>query len=338
MKIVNQDIPNLILGASLLSCGGGLSYQEQLKNYQRLVKDQVDFEIKLIDINGLPQNSFLTVCGEAGPTNLPPLNKKSAGKLVLELEKISGKKISGLLPLEIGQEMIVLETAYYSQLPVVDADMAGGRAVPMVYLTLPFLLGFKLDLSPVVAVNNQGVVKVLKQAKNLESIDNFLDKFSQESKGIVFFLSGVMAIKTIKKYINPGSYSKIIKLGNNKKLNKINKGLYKIIKIEELQKDISLIQKIILKNNQDELIVFSQNEYLSVFSKQGNKVIYQAPQIISLVDINGGYGINSGDLKNQMTVNLYVFDPIKQLSTDKVKLKWGEYITTLIPKWGKMNL
>lgn len=328
---MNQSINHLLLGASWLSCGGGLSYQGQLKNYQRFVKDQVDFEIKLIDINALPQNSFLTVCGEAGPTNLPPLNKKSAGKLVLELEKISEKKISGLLPLEIGQEMIVLETAYYSQLPVIDADMAGGRAVPMVYLTLPFLIGFKLDLSPVVAVNNQGVVKVLKQAKNLESIDNFLDKFSQESQGIVFFLSGVLAIKTIKKYINQGSYSKLIQLGSSKNLNeKINKGKYKIIKIEELQKDISLIQKITLKNNQDELIVLSQNEYLSVFSKQGNKVIYQAPQIISLVDIDGGYGINSGDLKSQMTVNLDVFDPIKQLSTDKVKLKWGKYIQKVL--------
>lgn len=329
MKIINQDIPNLILGASLLSAGGGLSYQEQLKNYHRLVKDQADFEIKLVNISDLPQNSFLTVCGESGPTNLSPLNKKSTGKLVLELERISRKKISGLLPLEIGQEMIVLETAHYSQLPVVDADMAGGRAVPMVYLTLPFLLGFKFDLSPVVAVNNQGVVKVLKQAKSLESIDNFLDKFSQESQGIIFFLSGVLATKKIKKYVNAGSYASLIKLGNNKNLKKINKGLFKIIKIEKIQKDVSLIQKTTLKNNQDELIVLSQNEYLSVYSKHKNKVIYQAPEIISLVDIEGGYGINSGDNKKQMMVNLYVFEPIKPLSTTRVKLQWEKYIKNL---------
>lgn len=330
MKIVNEDIPNLILGASLLSAGGGLSYQEQLKNYQRLMKNQADFGVNLVDISTLPENSFLTVCGEAGPTNLPPLDKKMAGKLVWELEKISGKKISGLLPLEIGQEMIVLEAAHYSHLPVIDADMAGGRAVPMIYLTLPFLLGFKLDLSPIVAINNKGVIKVLRQAKNLESIDNFLDKFSQESQGIVFFLSGVISIKTIKKYINPGSYSRLNKLGNNKNLNKINKGLYKIINIAKLQKDISLIQKITLKNNQDELVVFSQNEYLSVFSKKENKVIYQAPQIISLVDINGGYGINSGDLRDQMMVSLYVLDPIKPLSIAKVKIQWEKYIQKLL--------
>lgn len=326
MKIINQEIPNLILGASLLSSGGGLSYQEQLNTYQRLFKEHANFEAKLVNVSDLSKNSFLTVCGEAGPTNLPPLEKKMAGRLVFELEKISGKKINGLLPLEIGQEMIVLETAYYSQLPVVDADLAGGRAVPMIYLTLPFLLGFKLDLSPVVAVNSQGVVKVLKKVNSLESIDNFLDKFSKESQGVVFFLSGVLATKTIKKFINLSSYSKLIKLGNNKNLNNINKGLYKVVQLELFKKEISLIQKITLKNDQDELTIFSQNEYLSVYSKQANKVIYQAPQIISLVDVNKGFGINSGDLQKQMMVNLYVFNPIKQLSVNRVKLKWEKFI------------
>jgi len=170
----NKKINQMLKGASWLSGGGGLSYPEQLKNYQQQIKLYPNFKIKLKSINEFFKDEYLTVCGEAGPTNLPPLSKKLAGKLVAQLEHISGKKISGLLPLEIGQEMIVLETAHYSHLPVVDADLAGGRAVPMVYLTLPFLSGFKLDLSPVVAVNAQGKIQVLKHAKNLESIDNFL--------------------------------------------------------------------------------------------------------------------------------------------------------------------
>lgn len=319
----NKKIHQMLRGASWLSCGGGLAYQEQHKNYQRLIKNHPDFKILLKSIEQFSDGSFLTICGEAGPTNLPPIEKKIAGKLVEILVKISGHKIAGLLPLEIGQEMIVWEIAYYSGLPVADADLAGGRAVPMVYLTLPFLLGHKLNLNPVVAVNSQGQIKILKHAKNPEAVDNFLDNFSQESGGIVFFLSGVIAVKKIKPYLNLSSYSGLVKV------KPVIQGHYQITRIKMLQQEVSLVQKIVLQNDKKSLTVFSQNEYLVVVDNSSNQIIFQAPQIISLADPAAGFGLNSGDLLEGMRVDLIVIEPIKKLNTLSVRKKWENYVKNL---------
>ena len=83
----------------------------------------------------------------------------------------SGVRIQGVIPGEIGSEINAVWTASKKNIALVDTDMVGGRAVPEEDMDIYGIRN--IDSTPVIVVNDQSDVIIVKDSKNgaiLESV------------------------------------------------------------------------------------------------------------------------------------------------------------------------
>lgn len=314
MRILDNKLLNaLIRGASFFTTGGGVPVNDQLQTINRIGSKGVT----LINVEDLPESSYVITASEIGPANAPQIEKKKVIKrMVSVFEKVTGKKISGIYPPEIGQESVVVESASILGLPVIDFDPTGFRAVPFMDINIFNLKKVPYSFAPMVVANDKGDIFFIEGEFNYQKVENTLRHMTSLSTyNILFILSGLLSIKTLKNAgTNKKSYSDSIEFGLSKNLNeflqKINPIILiqgKIIKVKKEKRKGFLFETVEILSGTKKYQLTILNEAIFLKDNAG-KLLASVPDRILLINPDKFAGLPSGDIKVGTTLTIAVID------------------------------
>lgn len=330
-KIVlnKSTVKKLIQGASLFTTGGGIPFDTQIK----YLKSINTLKIFLVSLDQLPTDSYVCTAGELGPSNAPPLQKKEIIKnMHVLLEKISGVRIKGIYPPEIGQESVILETSHYLKLPLLDIDLVGTRAVPFLDINIFNLKNLDFSYTPLVACNEEKEIFIINSKVSHERLEHILRELTVLSKtGIIYFLGGVISTRKLKTLnISSPSYGKLLQLAPINTYDELIKSLAPKLIIEGVvtkKKDLKekgfFCQLVYLQDKKSRgYKLFVLNEVIFIFN-QDNKIISAVPERILLIDPKTLTGVPSNDLVPNKKVSIIVINPTKEWQTKRAYKIFG---------------
>lgn len=319
MLINKQKALDLIRGASVLACGGGLPYQEQIQYLNTLPMSN---DVKLIDVKDIDINAVYVTTSELGPSGDAPIPKDKVPEMLKQFTQKFKCVIKGILPVEIGQESIVIDAALRSNLPIVNCDLAGMRAVPKVYLNAFNAQKVNFTRSPFVVLTKAGEVMVLGKNKSLQEDEKILREIARKTKSVIFVMGGLITGATIKKYLNYPSLTTAINIGVNLKngndfthvmpLPLVSRQTVKVLNIKNIasigftEKQIELFSPA----TKDIYTLIVRNEFMIVYDKKNSEKKYQFPFFITLISPEKKRGLASDELQKGMIADLYVFKPL----------------------------
>jgi len=295
-------IVDLVTGASLLTTGGGLCLGDQLAS----VKRHRNLSLSLIGLNDVSDDTILVTAGEVGPADAKEMEKAPLLHQMLSVwENITGMKIGGVYAPEIGQEAIIIDTAIGLGVPLVDFDVAGGRAVPFVDINSFYAAGLNFSMSPLVAATDQGDIISFSTKTSFEKVETFLRSLSSLSKtGIVYYIGGVVRAGDLRgKGVENNSLSLSLKLGNIKTLEDLKTLLSpsltlsgKVVDKREISKSgFNCYWADFLDKSGKLYSLFILNEVLFIRDKDGKNLV-TPPDKILLIDEKNLYGVSSKNL------------------------------------------
>lgn len=326
MKRINKfNYTQLIKGASILTTGGGLSYVGQMKSMKKIA----NCNISIKSINEFKKGMYLTTVAEAGKADSPPIDKsKIAKKMLGFLQQVTGKKISGIFPFEIGQESITLESAYYMNLPIVDFDTAGCRAVPFFDINIFNLKKIPFSYSPMVIATDNGEIFVLTEKTSLLRTEEILREVVGLSKTkIIYFIGGLMLVDDFvkNKLTHFDSYSKALKVGECKTMHDLKKLLkpkkafqVKVKKCQEYNVKGFLGKTVFFTTDNKSYSLHILNEAI-MLKDEKNTIISSVPDRILVIDQNKMLGKHTGTITKGDELTIFILDPEKEWRTKRAK-------------------
>jgi len=307
--IQKNTIDAFILGSTFLGTGGGGCPRKAKEIFSKLLTKNEKLLTK--SINEFEDDSlFITAFGVGSITNCSdpsvPINK--AFKNLLNLLQ---KNISAIIPVEIGPLSLAITffLADLLKLPVVDADIVGGRSTPDIFLETITL--FDIPRTPFALANNSGDEALLLTSSSIQSEENFMRNFATMSGGDAQVVGYPMTKKQIQKSCEQNTISEALWIGEmleKKKIHEILKTLQGKILFEgsltkKQNKEMNGFTGInlTLTNSQNTARVFIKNENLVVWVD--NQVTLTCPDLIILLD-NSDTPIYNSDLKENMEVKI----------------------------------
>jgi len=172
-KLTLRDMRDLLIGSTILGCGGGGHLEKAEVAFERDTSD--DSEFALASLDDLPDDARV-VCpygvGSLTPSadddrfaGLPVVEGSPALAAVRVLEEYLGQEFAAVLPGEIGALAIVdaFTVAASLGLPVLDADTAG-RSVPEIQHSLLYVHG--VPITPQAVANEFGETMIITHVVN----------------------------------------------------------------------------------------------------------------------------------------------------------------------------
>ncbi len=315
-----QNAISMIRGSSIYSTGGGFAYSGQKRMFNNLFK-KVN-SIKLISIDELKDNDYICTAyavGSAGNTDIDLSPALRQGLQVLQ--NFTGIKPKAIFAGETNIDIIASQSAVALNLPILDADSNGGRAVPEIQMD-NFVI-YDKPITPVVVVTLDGDVAILQQTKNPYNIENFVRSIAGNSKiGMVAVLDHLIQVKLAKKILTHGIFSRSLKLGQLIQENYNNQDLLEKI-IREINGQLLIKGKVFkstLKSNLKEgflngdyfikdrkgnvVKVYAKNE--NIICWKNNRVFATSPDRILTIDTKTFLGIHNSQLKEDEEVAVIV--------------------------------
>lgn len=278
--ISSENIGDLLRGASILSGGGGGSYQNALDNYESLNLERVEVR-ELADFD--PDDNIATIFG-LGPVDNTTEDPLGIAQESAEYYESQYGNIDGIILGEIGPDLIVEAVAIADRLdvPVANADVAGMRAVPSIQNEI--IEDRNISRTPVVATNGQ-TQRVYEADKT--SID---EELRQLSNGEIWYLTGYAESPRVyqqnvpenwfEECLNPGIQGDITQLGS---------GIVESFTSSEIEGHN--IGRVIIEGR-NRIEVFFQNE--NILAYIDGELAAEIPDTITLVD-EQGIGVSNGN-------------------------------------------
>jgi len=338
MELTKQDLHSLALGSTLLATGGGFPFESKHQKLKELNKNN---SLHLISTNDLCDDDLVcAISGIGSADNTHNLNFDQALIAGLKtMQELLGRNINALIPGEIGIENIIFELASKLNLPVLDADTAGGRAVPeMTHDTffladetiLPVVLvsltgeTFVIDEKQTPLFEKRGEIEKIARAKALETPE----------KTILIFSHG-KPIHKIKAIASLNSLSRSIEIGTALKslnLTQILQDLKQICRAELIttakvtsvfkNKDEDFLKTIVtLRTPQGIMDLIIKNEILAL--QQDSNLIAHIPDLICLLDLKTFLPIHSSEIEKGSFFAVLRIPAIKQWQTEKARELFG---------------
>jgi len=305
MQLSQRNIKDLIRGASVFACGGGLSFKEQNKLLQiKRIQQLMSRDLDLVKADKLRDGLYGVTITEVGSAKAPVMDKTKVKKALLCLEKKTGKKVSFLIPGELGQEMIIIEAALRLKLPIVDTDLSGCRAVPRLSDLALVVQGSKFQLSPLVLLDRTGKLSYVPKQNDLNQDEKVVRKRVPKNE-VVTLVGGMISVKLVRKRLNYGSFSKAINLGKALRekesfLSRLpTKCLVKPIKAEVVQatelssQGFDEKQVKLATDRGEEFVLKIQNEYMELKTEDKK---FKFPQMIMVLDLTQRRGLHSSEV------------------------------------------
>ncbi len=316
-RVTNKSLPLLLRGASLLSCGGGLSYTEQLKlTRKKTLVLALKKGIELIPAKDLPDNGWCITISEVGEASAPVMDKSQLPKALELFETRTGKKVRALIPGEIGQEAIVLESAAILNLPIVDADLSGCRAVPRLTDLALVVRGVPFTMSPLVVLRADGRMEFVPQQPSLAD-DEARVRGCVPIGEVVTLVGAAVRGKIVKHYLDYASYSVALSLGRALTQGRALRTMLPtaclfgpvngmITRVQEEREDgFSKKRVTLVTRGKQEITIDVENEYMHLHV--GGKT-YSFPQLVMLFSERKKRGIHSSEIKEGDQVTVMVAD------------------------------
>ena len=213
-----SEIYSLARLSSLFTTGGGAPLDFQNENIDCLPDNAA---VELWSLDEFAADDYLVLAHEVGLADAPIIEKKdSVRRMISMLEKLTGKKISGIYASELGQESIVFETAFLAGLPVADFDLAGSRAKPCVDINTLNALGIhdKNFISPAVCLTSDDEIFCFEGSDSEAKNERALRKMTQLSDTkLVFVLDALVRAGDVANTLADNkSFSKAMTFSNVK--------------------------------------------------------------------------------------------------------------------------
>jgi DUF917 family protein len=302
-------IEELILGATFFGTGGGGSPSQARKIIQNLVEQKCFPQIKTL-AEFQRDTLFATAFGVGG------IQVSNAAQVPIQavyelFAKELGRAPDALIPVEIGPVSLAMtfELASKLHLPVLDADIVGGRSTPEVYLETITL--FDLPRTPLVVANKAGDKALLLSASSHLSEESFLRNFAEMSGGDAAVLGYPFTFDEVKKAVSQGTVSRACQAGKflrTKDRQGLDNAFHiaalftgKIVEIER-KKEVAFLESWVTIKNEDQIAkIFIKNENL-VLLVDGEPIV-TCPDLIILLD-KEGFPIFNNNLQISMEVEI----------------------------------
>jgi|GEM_PF-3176942 len=333
MELSKKQLHALALGSTLLATGGGFPF---LQKHQKLKELHKKDPLHLISTADLCDNDYVcAISGIGSADNTHNLNFDLALTTGLEaMEQALGQKICAVIPGEIGIENIIFELASKLNLPVLDADTAGGRAVPEMTHDTFFLA--EESIQPVIFVTLSGETSQLEGILDETQIENLAREkaLATPEKTLLIFSHGKPLAK-IKQIASLNSLGKSISIGEiikSQDLDQILPGLKKICHAELIttakvtsifkDKNNGFLQTIVtLRTPQGIMDLIVKNEILAL--QQDAQIIAHVPDSLCLLDLKNFLPIHSSEIKKGSFCAVLKIPAIKQWQTEKAHRIFG---------------
>lgn len=228
-KLIEADLENLIVGASIFSSGGGGSPANALNTVRKISK--TGLSPKLVDPAGLPSRALVFAPGDVGGGITPEEEKryrmiykedipikwkkwpweKWSPASIRELSDYMKREPDAFLTIETGPGSflsVIFEAAKLGK-PIVDGDTVG-RAVPEMTMSKLYLNNARILASA--ATSHFGDVIILKQIQGFRRMEDIARSFASASGGGVGLVSAFDG-STVRSGTLPNSMSQCISLG-----------------------------------------------------------------------------------------------------------------------------
>lgn len=316
-KLSLDNLNDLSIGSAILGSGGGgdPTYSYMMASYEI----EKHGSVSLKNISELKPTDLIVPIGFMGAP-LAEMEKIPSGKEFLSiiklLEKEIGKKVSVLMPFEIGggNAFTPLMVGAQLGLPILDADMMG-RAFPEAQMSSCHLFGG--SPSPAFTSDCLGNAVVI-HAKNSYALEKIGRQITVAMGSFNAFALYPILGADAKKYTIPKSISKAIAIGKIHRETKINgqdplnailnlcKGICigsgKIIDIDRVISEGFLNGTVLIQDQGIKMELTFQNEYL--IAKYNEKIVATTPDILMLLEQDTGSPITSESLQFGLKVNL----------------------------------
>lgn len=340
---LTSKINNLVVGTTFFGTGGGGDPKESRAMYQTMIKDNK--LPKLLAVDQFKDSDLFITAFAVGSISAKSDPSKPIQKAFKVLSKqLSGREIKAIIPVEIGPKSVAM--AFYLasilDLPVLDADIVGGRSTPEVFLETITL--FNIPRTPLVVANDKLETSTLTKSVSFEKEEKFLRSFAAKSGNLAYVVGYPMSKKVIENSVETETISESVAVGESlskKKLNSLKKN-FKTKKLFEgkIEKIITKEDKgfakkwLTIKNGEDRAKIFIKNENLILWID--DKVALTCPDLIILLDQNDQpiYNLN---LKNGVKVKVIgmksrnLWRSKKGLKLFNPKVFGFEFETVLLP-------
>ncbi|NLU24876.1 MAG: DUF917 domain-containing protein [Clostridiales bacterium] len=343
--LLEQDLTNIIYGATILGAGGGGSASGGLSLLSSDKKEHGDPKLEMIPANKMKKGAYAAVtAGMGSPKALLDVDftpyAVNAYNTLVEMAASMGRELAYTIPVEIGgfNTFVPMLIAMMNDIPVIDADGAA-RAVPALDTLLLHVNG--LDTSPLAMAdskNNRLTIELAdpRDASEAENIGRNICVAFNMMAG----LSGWMVTQEqIQDAIGNGTISYAKSVGAcmaRYKSEDTTMNLYeylhtkgnlpskaicrgKITKVEtKTAGGFDYGVAIVAGEDGHEYKVLFQNENLVLFDN--GRVVMTAPDIISFYDIDNGMPLTNADTAEGQHVDIGI------LKVDERWWKRGEAV------------
>jgi len=219
-KLTSEDMRDIIVGATILGCGGGGHLDKAETVLQRGLSENLEFT--LTDLDDLPDTaravcpygvgSLTTDKDDPRFSGLPIAEESPALTAVKVLEEYVGEKFAAVLPGEIGA-LAVADAFYVAAslgLPVLDADTAG-RSVPEIQHSLLYVHG--VPLTPQAVANEFGETAIITRVVNDFRDETLLRALAVASRNAVCAADHPVCVGDLKPAVVPRAVSYALAVG-----------------------------------------------------------------------------------------------------------------------------
>jgi DUF917 family protein len=306
----NADIEAFCTGAAFFGTGGGGSYPQARAILSDLLRERS--VPALVKLEALQPSEICVSAFGVGATSASSDACVAISNAATALTRVLGTKIAGVVPVEIGP--LSVASAYYAasllKVPVVDADIVGGRASPEVFLETISL--FDMKRTPAAIANAFGDTAILLSAKSGESEEKFFRGFASIDSGEAYVVGYPFSAERLFATITRNTVSRCLEAGRllmskrSDELLKIYRGrrLFqgRIGKIEKTETAGFLSLMVYIEDQKSRVgKIYVKNEYLVLWVD--DCVACSCPELICILDENGG-PIPSSELKLNMKVEV----------------------------------
>lgn len=305
-KLNKKDINCLLSGNTYFATGGGFPSEKAHTIFEKVLRRGSPI---LKSLDEFEDDDYLCVASGVGSVKKTDIRiTQHSTKAIALLENIVGHKIKGLVSGEIGLECLAAEAASKLGLPLVDADMKGGRAAPEPSINMFNLM--KRSVTPMVAINTDGDISILQSVSDAQKIELFLRHFANMAGGC-FVAWCPRKVREYKQVLIRGTVSRAIDLGKDiiqKKpleqlLRKIKgKVLFEgnMQKIEDQIQQGFLLRKITINNGHNNAHIWIKNENLVLLINNVERLT--CPDLITLINPKNNLGIHNAEVVSGQNV------------------------------------
>jgi len=207
-KLDSRDYRSLFVGSAFFACGGGVPYEHSISLMHSSARGT---STDLVSLDDFSPDDWLCTVYAIGASGHGRKQYESFLLAIKCLEEHLGAKIKGVIPGEIGSEINAVWVANQKNIALVDADMVGGRAVPEEQMDIYGL--YNVPTTPVIIVNDQGDMIVVKVAHDSSKLENVYRAFAVASGGYCYIASRPISQAKAKALLPSKTVSMAISTG-----------------------------------------------------------------------------------------------------------------------------